>query len=246
MARTSSQPRPHALVQALHRSAGFALLRPASRPQLDGARILTMSGTLAINLIALGMLMMPLAMPPPAVWDEPTARNPVRDIQKDKPVVVEIVEKAVKPAPAVQPVMPQQTVAPAHSEANNVVVISATGTEQVVDDTSADDLGRATDSGTTISTAPMTVQLEYLSAPPPRYPRGALVRHIEGTVLLQVLVGIDGRPLEVTVSQTSGNRELDEAARNQILKRWTFRPAMKSGQAVQAIGLVPVAFSLRD
>lgn len=243
MARTTSQPRPHALAQALHRSAGFALLRPASRPRLDVARILTMSGTLAINLIALGMLMMPLAMPPPAAWIEPTTRHPVRYIQKDKPVVVDIVKEIVKPAPVVQPVRPQ-TVAPTHGQANDVVVLSETGSEQVVDSTITEDTGPATDFGAATSTAPTAMQLEYLSAPPPKYPRGAHSRRIEGTVLLRVLVGTDGRPLDVTVSQSSGNRELDEAARSQILKRWSFRPAMKNGQAVQALGLVPIAFEL--
>ncbi|MGV8944562.1 TonB family protein [Thermomonas sp.] len=241
----STPSRPHALAQALPRSAGFALLRPASKPALDSTRILTMSGTLAVNLIALGMLMMPLAMPPAATWDEPVTRNPVRDIQKDKPVVVEIVEKSVKPAPVAEPVR-QQTVAPAQSQANNVAVISETGSEQVMESTVAVDAGIASDLGSAISTAPTAVQLEYLSAPPPKYPRGALSRRIEGTVLLQVLVGIDGRPLDVSVSQSSGNRELDEAARSQILKRWSFRPAMKNGQAVQALGMVPVAFTLRD
>ncbi|MEO5963002.1 MAG: TonB family protein [Thermomonas sp.] len=244
MARTPS--RPHARAQALPRSAGFALLRPASKPQLDSNRILTMSGTLAVNLIALGVLMMPLSMPPPATWDEPAERHPTRDIPKDKPVVVEIVEKIAKPVPVVQQATPQQTVAPADNEANNVAVISETGSEQVADSTIGEDIGPATDFGAATSLTPTAMQLEYLSAPPPKYPRGALQRRIEGTVLLQVLVGIDGRPVDVTVSQTSGNRELDEAARSQILKRWSFRPAMKNGQAVQAIGLVPVAFSLRD
>lgn len=245
MARATSQPRPHALAHALSRTAGFALLRPASRPELDAARILTMSGTIAINLIAMGMLMMPLTIPPPATWDEPTIRHPVREIPKDKPVVVEIVEKAVEPAPVAQQVKPE-TLAPATHQANNTVVIAETGSEQVVEKINVENTGPATDFGTAVSIAPTAVQLEYLSAPPPKYPRGALQRHIEGTVLLQVLVGIDGRPLEVTVSQSSGNRELDEAARSQILKRWSFRAAMKNGQAVQAIGLVPVAFSLRD
>ncbi|MGV8921859.1 MAG: TonB family protein [Thermomonas sp.] len=246
MARTTSQPRPHALAQALHRSAGFAVLRPASRPQLDVARILTMSGTLAINLIALGMLMMPLAMPPPATSVDEPHRNPVvREVPKDKPVVVEIVDKIVKPAPVAQQVKPQ-TVAPALSETSSVVVISETGSEQVADNTISEDIGPATDFGTATSNAPTAMQLEYLSAPPPGYPRGALSRRIEGTVLLQVLVGIDGRPLDVTVSQSSGNRELDEAARSQILKRWSFRPAMKNGQAVQALGLVPIAFNIRN
>ncbi len=243
MARTTSQPRSHALAQALHRSAGFALLRPTSKPQLDATRILTLSGTLALNLIALGMLMMPLAMPPPAIWDEPVARNPARDIPKDKPVVVEIVEKVIRPAPVAE-LIRQQTVAPTKIQTNNVAVISETGREQIVENTVSEDIGHPTDFGT--ATTPTAIQLEYLSAPPPKYPRNALSRRIEGTVLLQVLVGVDGRPLEVTVSQSSGNHELDEAARSQILKRWSFRPAMKNGQAVQALGLVPVAFNLSN
>ena len=61
MVRATSHPRTHALAHALPRSAGFAMLRPVSRPRLDATRILTMSGTLAINLIAMGLLMMPLA-----------------------------------------------------------------------------------------------------------------------------------------------------------------------------------------
>ena len=35
-----------------------------------------------------------------------------------------------------------------------------------------------------------------------------------------------------------------EAARKHVLKRWMFRPAMQDGVAVQAIGLVPINFSL--
>ncbi len=243
MARQTSPLRPHALAHALPRVAGFALLRPASKPDLDTTRILTMSGTIAINLLAMGLLMMPLAMPPPAIWQAPEIRHPTRDILKEKPVEVEIVEKIKVPTTPPKTIQ-QQVVVPRQPEANQVV-ISETGTEQVIAAAIAENTGPTTDMGTSVTSAPSAVQLEYLSAPAPAYPRGALARQIEGTVLLQVLVGIDGRPLEVTVSQTSGNRELDEAARNQILKRWSFRPAMKNGQAVQAIGLVPVAFSLR-
>ena len=73
-----------------------------------------------------------------------------------------------------------------------------------------------------------------------------LAQRLTGTVLLQVLVGIDGRPMEVTVMQSSGHRELDEAARAQVLRRWSFQPASRNGQAVQAIGLVPIEFALKD
>ncbi len=41
-----------------------------------------------------------------------------------------------------------------------------------------------------------------------------------------------------------GYRELDEAARRHVLRRWRFQPAMRDGRAVQAIGLVPIEFSL--
>ena len=35
------------------------------------------------------------------------------------------------------------------------------------------------------------------------------------------------------------------AARKHVLKRWLFRPAMQGGRAVQAVGLVPVQFTMR-
>jgi len=89
------------------------------------------------------------------------------------------------------------------------------------------------------------MQLQYRSAPAPAYPRRAQQQRLTGTVLLQVLVGIDGRPVEVKVAQSSGHRELDEAARAQVLKRWSFQPATKDGLAVQAIGMVPIEFALR-
>ena len=64
--------------------------------------------------------------------------------------------------------------------------------------------------------------------------------------MLEVLVGLDGQPLAVTVARSSGHRELDEAARAQVLKRWRFQPATRDGLAVQAIGMVPIEFALKD
>lgn len=87
-------------------------------------------------------------------------------------------------------------------------------------------------------------QLHYLSSPAPSYPVAALRAGQQGTVLLRVLVGTDGRPAEVSVQTSSGHRALDLAARSQVLRSWRFQPAMQNGQAVQAYGLVPVSFSL--
>ena len=47
---------------ALTRSTGFALLKPASRPQLDSARIVTLSGTIALNLLAFALVALVLGL----------------------------------------------------------------------------------------------------------------------------------------------------------------------------------------
>ncbi len=86
--------------------------------------------------------------------------------------------------------------------------------------------------------------LEYLHAPPPKY-TGDLVRmHAEGTVLLRVLVGVDGKPIEVSVLKSSGIRKLDELAQRSVMK-WLFKPATRDGQPVQAIGNIPIDFKLQ-
>ena len=97
-----------------------------------------------------------------------------------------------------------------------------------------------------IETGPIAAaKLDYAFAPPPPYPNDARRRRIEGTVYLQVLVDVDGRPLDVLVQRSSGNRSLDDAARKQVLNRWRFRPATRDGVPVQAVGIVPVKFSMQ-
>lgn len=242
MVRAPAHP---SALKALPRANGFALLKPAEKPHLDSARILTMSGTIAINLLAFGLLMMPLSMPPPAISiDEPSHNPTVREIPKD-PVIVDIVDEVRPPTPreTTQPVERRIT-APTASDAISTPVTVDSGTE-VATDTSTDITGPI-ESIIPASSGPSPMQLEYRLAPAPTYPRRALQQRLTGTVLLEVLVGLDGRPLEVKVAQSSGHRELDEAARAQVLKRWSFQPATKNGQAVQAIGMVPVQFTLQD
>ena len=102
-----------------------------------------------------------------------------------------------------------------------------------------------TTDATPVQTGPVTgMSLEYASAPAPSYPRGALREGITGTVLLEVLVDVDGSPLKVTIHRSSGNRGLDRAAQLQVLKHWRFRPASRNGMPVQAIGIVPIDFKL--
>ncbi|QIL20245.1 energy transducer TonB [Thermomonas sp. HDW16] len=229
---------------ALPHSSGFALLKPASKPQLDSARILTLSGTIALNVLAMGLLMMPLSMPSPITLPDEKPRDQTRWIPREqpKPETVEIVKD--KPKPSVTHPIQQRAATQKPAETTNSEIIASSGTEFVAE-TATDTAGPA-ESISAIEAAPSPMQLQYRMAPAPTYPRRALLQHLTGTVLLEVLVGIDGRPLEVKVAQSSGYRELDEAARAQVLKRWSFQPATKNGLAVQAIGMVPIEFALKN
>ena len=161
-------------------------------------------------------------------------------------MVVDIVPIQPPRPAAPAPTLERQRVAPPVRDAGATAAISDTGSAPATD--AVADAGDVAppdgDIGPGAGPAPM--QLRYAHAPAPSYPRTALREGITGTVLLQVLVGLDGRPLEVSIARSSGHRELDEAARAQVLKRWSFQPATRNGQSVQAIGMVPIEFALKD
>lgn len=212
---------------------------------VDPSRIAAESGTLAINLAILMLLLAPVAAPL-AVMERP------RDI-----VVVPVRPTRVEPPPP--PTVPVQVERdpPPRTRASSAQVVSAGPSTHVAApaldlpaaaiDPPAFELphGRETAPVGNIG-APQGVgaRLQHLSAPPPPYPRQALKDGVGGTVMLEVVVDIDGRPIEVRIARSSGHRELDQAARRHVLNRWRFQPAMVDGRAVQAVGLVPVEFAL--
>ena len=208
--------------------------------ELDAGRIVAFSGALVLNVAALLLLLMPVRMP--------EAQMP----PLDKPIWYLPVER-VKP-PILPPVdvkiVPPQTPTLRTPAITRPQIAPPTVDPVVVDDGSlpADPVvAPVTVASTTIAppARPIAgVLLEYLKAPPPPYPRDALIAGLQGEVLLQVLVDVDGRPIKVDIQRSSGQRVLDEAARRQVLRNWIFRPAMQDGHAVQAMGLVPIDFKL--
>ena len=82
-----------------------------------------------------------------------------------------------------------------------------------------------------------------ISSPAPRYPQRALRRRETGTVRVQVEVGPDGVPTDVSVSESSNSRELDRAALDAV-RKWRFSPAVRDGQAVAGSVVVPIEFRL--
>jgi protein TonB len=78
-------------------------------------------------------------------------------------------------------------------------------------------------------------------APKPEYPGWAREAGVTGRVLLNVLVGTDGRVRRVVIDRDENG--LGGAAREALLT-WVFRPARMNGAAVATWVAVPVVFRL--
>lgn len=79
----------------------------------------------------------------------------------------------------------------------------------------------------------------------PIYPRKALREGIEGKVLVLITVDEKGVPQEAKVVKSSGNFELDNAAKNAVMKS-LFVPQMVNGVAVRSQGLQEIVFKLSE
>jgi protein TonB len=66
----------------------------------------------------------------------------------------------------------------------------------------------------------------------------------QGVVLLRVHVRADGSVAEVTVAQSSGFSQLDDAALKTVRERWRFIPARLDGIPVESWVEVPIRFVL--
>ncbi|HEY7725566.1 MAG TPA: TonB-dependent receptor [Anaeromyxobacteraceae bacterium] len=73
-----------------------------------------------------------------------------------------------------------------------------------------------------------------------RYPPGALAARLEGEVGLELTVGLDGLPSDVTVVRSAGP-EFDAAA-IEAVTQWRFTPARQGGEPVAVRITVPFAF----
>lgn len=207
-----------------------------TRERPSPARITAFSGVIALHIAAFVLLMLPMQshVPMPEAEDivvlpdflarrplPPPPSPPPRDPPRNVPRTI---TRTVAPTPPQPPIV--------IAEGPDV----APPPGPVIDDVIPP----------IVETGPVAVErLEYASAPPPPYPPEAARRRIEGTVVLRVLVDVDGTPLEVLVQESSGHRALDDAARKFVLARWRFRPAIQGDVPVQAFGIVPIRFTVR-
>ena len=221
-----------------HASTFLAPLH-ARREPLDGHRIAANAGTIVINAGLILLLLVPLASRTPPTRPERDDAIQIVDIHKPEPKI-EPVQIVQQPRPTPRPILPT----PLSQIAPTV--------EPVVDaqpgDIAIEPAEVVADAGASLDPIPPAggAQLQTVLAPPPPYPAQAIRDGIGGVVELEILVDIDGRPLEARVVRSSGHRLLDQAARRTVLTRWKFQPAMRNGQPVQALGRVPIEFKLSN
>lgn len=213
-----------------------------SDSRIDFGRVLAIAAALVVHAVALLLLLMPLAAPQLAVAVRPY-KPEIFFIERQKPVdpipVPVTRPQPVTRTPQSAAVTPRPTTVTPPAE----LAIVEGGNEPIVVSTSE---GPADAPAIVMAAGPIAAShLEYVTAPPPRYPREAMREGAQGTVMLRVLVDTDGTPLEVSIDKSSGNKSLDREAKQHVLKNWRFRPAMRDGMPVQAYGLVPIDFSLQ-
>ena len=229
-------------VQEAHHYRGWALVRNTTfqqhaRQHPDPIRIVAISVSIALNATMLAFLMRPPEFTLPT--EQPDTNSRVLFITPDPvpptPPVVKIVKQRPLPPLPTPQVMPHPAVTPVITHTDTAMSTKATQTTQT--DNNQQTIG---------SSNPPTVEasLTPIASPAPTYPFDALRNGITGTVELELLVGVDGSVLQVRITHSSGNRQLDNAARDQVLRNWRFQPALRGGVAVQALGRVPIVFSL--
>ncbi|OOG50337.1 energy transducer TonB [Rhodanobacter sp. C06] len=212
-----------------------ASLAVAARPHPEAARVVALSAAIALNLAALLILTRPLAPQVLALMHKLAAVPQVTFIEPPP---------KVPPPPAIElKPLPHPPAAPVHVQprpdvAPPVATPSVEGTQPMP--TVAPPSATPAD-----TTTPVEATLAYRSAPL-QFPAQALRQHLQGTVLLRVLVDENGAPVQVEVEHGSGYAVLDRSAREQVLAHWRFQPAMVNGHAVRAWARVPVSFVLHD
>lgn len=83
-----------------------------------------------------------------------------------------------------------------------------------------------------------------LEGRPPRYPVDSRRKREQGTVVVRLLIGTDGRVQQISIAQSSGFARLDQAA-IQAIRDWRWQPIIRDGQPVEVRGLYSMPFTLK-
>lgn len=91
-----------------------------------------------------------------------------------------------------------------------------------------------------LNVEPTAIRGLKISGPAPEYPQSARMRHIEGSVLLSVTIGVDGHVHDMTVT-SSPDADLARAAEKAV-QQWVYKPYQLNGVPTAVHSVITINF----
>lgn len=196
------------------------------------------AGLVAAALIGFGAVEM--APPPPAPIIAPNIPDPPAPPQRIEPRTIDQAVTVDVPRPIIEFADPPQA-----DKTFEKAIVAVDPGPGLADGTAI--LGDAVEPVKPVGeTRSARIDARYRADFQPSYPTASRRLGEEGTVVVRVVVGTDGRVVRASIARSSGSARLDEAALKRALVAWRFVPALRDGVPVEAERELPVTFLLRQ
>jgi len=176
---------------------------------------------------------------PPAPEAPPVPQPPAQE-----PIQEQVVRKSTPvPRPAPQPVaVPDRTPAPS-------APVGTSESQPPAPPITAPMTSAATPMPASTTPPAPRVELpisnaDYLQNPPPAYPRMSFKLGEEGTTVVRVLIGTDGRAQDAQIAKSSGFTRLDQAA-EATARSWKYLPGKRGGVPEAMWVNVPIKWEIK-
>jgi len=200
----------------------------------------------AVSLPAARPVIQPRAQPVQAKAErKPVSKPAAVALPRSQPVSVQPSPLSERPAPAAQtkPEAEPES-APAVSEQSAPALASADQADGAPTGPSSAANGAEPAAQAQEAVVPVMASAAYLHNPPPEYPPVSRMRHETGTVMVRVLIGVDGRAQKGRIAKSSGYPRLDDAALIAARDRWSYRLNTSGGVSRAMWFDVPIRFAL--
>jgi TonB family protein len=182
----------------------------------------------------------------PAAPIAPTAQPKKHAVAKSSAEPAVTSQRVIATSPAVIPPLEVEVVAgdtrnTVHLGSNPVKVAMPPAAMSVVTESTATERGPATVAAERVQMTLAKAQVRP-QAPEPSYPLLGRQMKVQGSVLLQALIGADGFIRDLRV--LSGPAILASAAR-EAARRWQFKPYLQNGQPVETQANITVNFTIK-
>ncbi|MBW1902118.1 MAG: energy transducer TonB [Deltaproteobacteria bacterium] len=168
-------------------------------------------------------------------------KEPVKRPKAEPEETVKIPDEPELPPPEETVMVPHEPETPSSEETEEIIEPDESAEESSDEQPSQEENQGDDDSHMRVEQEAFPL---YKINPPPRYPKMAIRRGYQGSVVLSVFVDEKGQVKNLWVFASSGYRLLDKAA-VKAAGNWAFEPGMKGNRKVAMWVKVPIKFQLK-